>query len=49
VGQSANVQSGNVPVIPSHALGQQVQSQVLLDKAADIDSDGSEDFEEPPD
>ena len=34
----------------SHPHGQQVsQSQALLDKAADIDSDGSEDFEEPPD
>ena len=27
----------------------QAQSQALLDKAADVDSDGSEDFEEPPD
>ena len=26
-----------------------MQSQALLDKAADIDSEGSEDFEEPPD
>ena len=29
-------------------MGHQVQSQALLDKAADIDSD-DEDFEEPPD
>ena len=36
--------------VASHPHGQQVsQSQALLDKAADIDSDGSEDFEEPPD
>ena len=39
----------NAPVVPQHAHGSQVQSQALLDKAADIESDGSEDFEEPPD
>ena len=45
VNQSASAQGVNAPVVPQH----QVQSQAILDKAADIDSDGSEDFEEPPD
>ena len=48
VNSSASAQGVNAPVVAQHPHGQQAQSQAVLDKREDIDSDGS-DFEEPPD